>query len=171
MHIKAWFPTPCQSKLGGIWFRHISFFKSEGPRSLFVMEQLSKLPSAGHFLDLFVALRNTSKTASYHWSREGLKRAGRPSRQPTPHYTLLRWPHTPCVNHTSHFPSVRLLPVYTPFSFSSTHLAVPASTPSILLSFLPTVAHPSPLSALHQSCSLGMSGLAGRYVLFYKQGG
>lgn len=35
-----------------------------------------------------------------------------------PHHSPFHWPHTPCTNHTSHFPSVPLLPDYTPLDCS-----------------------------------------------------
>lgn len=37
---------------------------------------------------------------------------------PTPHQSFVSDPHTPCTNHTSHFPSVPLLPDYTPLDCS-----------------------------------------------------
>ena len=36
----------------------------------------------------------------------------------TPHHRPFTWPHTPCTNHTSYFPSVPLLPDYTPLDCS-----------------------------------------------------
>lgn len=113
------------------------------------MEQSTTLQSVGHFLGLFVARRNTSKTTSYHWSE------GQPSPSTyTPLYSPY-WPYTPCTNPTSHFPCVRRLPVHTPFppfSLSSTRLAVPAF-PSFFPSFPPrpsihAVSTPSVLSRL-----------------------
>ena len=98
------------------------------------------LPSAGHFLGLFVAPRNTLKTASYHWSRGGLRRAGRPSPST---YTpiILSFTDPAHLAQTPHSPSVRPLPVYTPFSFSSPPpiwQCQPPHLPSFFLSFLPS---------------------------------
>lgn len=98
-----------------------------------------------------MAQRNTSKTASYHWSRGGPWRAGRPSPSTyTPLYSpslsihTLRKPHLAlsiCCQFTHLSPSPLL------------HPSGSASLCTFRLSFLPSpCAHPSTLSARHQSC-------------------
>lgn len=87
---------------------------------------------------------------------------------PTPHYTLFYWPHTPCANHTSHFPSVRRLPVCTPFSFCSPPPIWQCQAPHLPSCFpsfpacpsIYSVSTPSVLSAW----AVRMNGSTGRQV-------
>lgn len=139
MHIKCLGFQSAARVNWGLWFRDISFSKSKGPRFPVCDGTVHHLPSAGHFLGLFVAPRNTLKTASYHWSRGGLRRAGRPSVSTyTPLYSPLLTLHTLRKPHMAlHHLSVRCQ--FTHLSPSPLlHPSGSASLRTFRLSFFPS---------------------------------
>lgn len=91
MHIKVWFPAPCQSKLGGIYLRDISLSESEGPGSLFVMEQCAARQAPAISLGVFVGRKeHFEKPQVIIGARRACGARQDHRRQPAPHYALLR---------------------------------------------------------------------------------